>query len=180
MQWYKLLLFQFQHIIELVGLAWQNCSKMVFHTKNDSLISKNKQKNKFFTGLYHLFWSSHALSGVSHCLRLAKVKLIGHRQIFLNFVLCWSFETPGMVMKSWLVIITLRTARSRVAQWQSSWPDIERPGVQFSDGSWFLHYLNSVCVCSLVLHHKKKKKKKKPSNIYRYQLVICIISNCSL
>ena len=38
----------------------------------------------YFTGLYHLFWSSHALLGVSHCLRLAKVKLIGHPQIFLT------------------------------------------------------------------------------------------------
>ena len=39
----------------------------------------------YFTGLYHLLWSSHALFGVSHCLRLAKVKLIGHPQIFLIF-----------------------------------------------------------------------------------------------
>ena len=38
----------------------------------------------YLTGLYHLFWSSRALFGVSHCLRLAKVKLIGHPQIFLN------------------------------------------------------------------------------------------------
>ena len=37
----------------------------------------------YTTGSYHLFWSSHALFGVSHCLRLAKVKLIGHPQIFL-------------------------------------------------------------------------------------------------
>ena len=35
------------------------------------------------TGLYHLFWSSHALFGVWHCLCLAKVKLVGHPQIFL-------------------------------------------------------------------------------------------------
>ena len=38
----------------------------------------------YLTGLYHLFWSSHALFGVSHCLRLAKVNLIGHPQIFLE------------------------------------------------------------------------------------------------
>ena len=37
----------------------------------------------YLTGLYHLFWSSHTLFGVSHCLCLAKVKLIGHPQIFL-------------------------------------------------------------------------------------------------
>ena len=31
----------------------------------------------YLTGMYHLFWSSHALFGVSHCfaLHLAKVKL---------------------------------------------------------------------------------------------------------
>ena len=39
-----------------------------------------------FTGLYHLFCSSHALFGVSHCLRLAKVKLIGHPQNISNFI----------------------------------------------------------------------------------------------
>ena len=43
-----------------------------------------------FTGLYHLFWSSHALFGVSHCLRLAKVKLIGHPQIFLQLHFPWN------------------------------------------------------------------------------------------
>ena len=37
----------------------------------------------YLTDLYHLFWFSHALFGVSHCLRLVKVKLLGHPQIFL-------------------------------------------------------------------------------------------------
>ena len=36
----------------------------------------------YLTILYHLFWSSHASFGVSHCLRLTNVKLIGHPQIF--------------------------------------------------------------------------------------------------
>ena len=35
-----------------------------------------------------------------------------------------------------------RTLWSCVAQWQNSRPDIDRPGDQFSDRSWF-----SVCVC---------------------------------
>ena len=39
----------------------------------------------YLTGLYQLFWSSQALFGVSHRLRLAKVKLIGHPQIFLLY-----------------------------------------------------------------------------------------------
>ena len=37
----------------------------------------------YLTGLYQLFRSAQALFGVSHCLRLAKVKLIGHSQIFV-------------------------------------------------------------------------------------------------
>ena len=47
----------------------------------------------YLTGLYHLFWSSHALFGVSHCLNLAKVKLIGHPQIFLKMI-SNNFRTP--------------------------------------------------------------------------------------
>ena len=46
-----------------------------------------------FTGLYHLFWSSHALFGVSHCLRLAKVKLTGHPQIFLTKIIHYTFTS---------------------------------------------------------------------------------------
>ena len=42
-----------------------------------------------FNGLYHLFWSSHALFGVSHCLRLAKVKPssnISKKRLYRNFI----------------------------------------------------------------------------------------------
>ena len=41
-----------------------------------------------------------------------------------------------------------------VLQWQSSWLEIKRPRVQFLEGSWFFHYLNSMCVFQPVLCHK--------------------------
>ena len=57
----------------------------------------------YLIGLYYLFWSSHALFGASHCLRLAKVKLIGHPQIFLILYYVGRLRHQRWVMKSWLV-----------------------------------------------------------------------------
>ena len=59
-------------------------------------------KFNYLTGLYHLFWSSHTLFGVSQCLRIAKVKLIGHPQIFLilYYVVAWDTRDGDEILTS--------------------------------------------------------------------------------
>ena len=72
-----------------------------------------------------------------------------------NIVICWLLETPEMVMKSWLVYITLGTVvipcgtcSGKVIDWTSR-------GRGFNSRQVLIfHYFNSVSVCWPVLHHK--------------------------
>ena len=67
----------------LFTLPWRSTRKnaiCLYYVRSNAKIAKSLYNNNnlinHFTGLCHLFWSSHALFGVSHCLLLAKVKLI--------------------------------------------------------------------------------------------------------
>ena len=65
----------------------------------------------YSTGLFHLFWSSHALFGVSHCLHLAKAKLIRHPQIFLispKLQRIWSWNFGFATGKIWAFIWSIK------------------------------------------------------------------------
>ena len=74
-EYYKLL----QHLHSDYDRKWTILNRMLHFDWQNVTMQFN-----YLTGLYHLFWSSHALFGVSHCLHLAKVKLMGHPQIFLT------------------------------------------------------------------------------------------------
>ena len=74
----------------MMGLLQTNIEHVCTTSQNSHCFEKLMMKHRLtsthlLNGLYHVFWSSHTLFGVSHCLHLAKVKLrpIGNPQIFL-------------------------------------------------------------------------------------------------